>query len=377
MIPYILMFIASLVFVGIGLKNKEKLAGKILVTIGLLLPCILAGLRDVSIGTDTGGYIHNLYQLSKSSNSLFDFFETAHRWYLQSDYIYLTITYLIGKSGLGFGVLLFIYECLIVFPIYLAMKKQKVDRRGTLIGLAIFYLLLYNVTLNMLRQSISIAFVVLAFSYYIESTNKKEKLFSYLIALMSYGFHSTAIFALAIIAMYKIYTSNNIKEKSKSFLSIIITVLSVAFVVFYKYVLTFIGTSGIYGLALYYLNRYSITDFSFYQTLINVLMLFIIVVNKKAIKKSRMPYKFLLAISIINLIISSGLGYFILYSQRIMLYIQYVVLLCFVPRIKYSNANGRNSLMIFMTILALSWLAYFALKNVGETVPYILSSAAI
>lgn len=377
MIPYILMFVASLAFVGIGLKNKEKLAGTILVAIGLLLPCILAGLRDVSVGTDTGGYIHNLYQLSKSSNSLFDFFETAYRWYLQSDYIYLTITYLISKSGLDFGVLLFIYECLIVFPIYLAMKKQKVDRRGILIGLAIFYLLLYNVTLNMLRQSISIAFVVLAFSYYMESTNKKEKLLSYLIALMSYGFHSTAIFALAIIAMYKIYTSNNMKEKSKSFLSVIITVLSVAFVVFYKYVLTFIGISGIYSLALYYLNRYSITDFSFYQTIINVLMLFMVVVNKKTIKKSRMPYKFLLVISTINLIVSSGLGYFILYSQRIMLYIQYVVLLCFVPRIKYSNANSRDSLVIFMTILALSWLMYYAFKNVGETIPYTLSSAAI
>ena len=72
-------------------------------------------------------------------------------------------------------------------------KILKFDRRETMIGIASFYLLLYNVSYNMVRQSISIAFIILAFSLYITSTKKKEKLMSFLCFVIAYEFHSTFI----------------------------------------------------------------------------------------------------------------------------------------------------------------------------------------
>lgn len=373
MLPYILMFIISVLLIWIGLNLKQKWARILLVLTGLLVPCIMAGARDISIGSDTRGYIHNLYLLSSKASNLRDFFQTAYLTYAEKDYCYLIFSYLIGKSGLGFGFLLFIYEALIVFPLFLSFKKMKYDENKIVLGLISFYFIFYQVTFNMLRQSIAIAFVVLAFSYYISNSNKFNKIISYLLIGVAFGFHSTSLIVIPFFLLYRLYYNNKIALKNKILLSIILVVGSSLFVIFYKNILTFIGESGIYPLALLYLERYSIKDFSFYQAFINLLLLLSIVINIRHFKDDKNYYLFLLTLSVINLVISSGLGYFIQYSQRIMLYIQYILLFCYVPKLLLKNRRDFIIIMICIGVLFFTWYLYFVFKNVHETVPYTLS----
>ncbi len=367
---YLVMFVISILFVATGLKTPKKTLSKALIVLGLIIPCVMAALRNVNVGTDTNGYIYNLYKMAFKSKSLFNFFSITYKNYLQKDYIYTTITYFIGKNRLGFGTLLFIYECLIVFPIYISFKKLKFSKMSIIIGLISFYFILYNVTYNMLRQSIAIAFTTLAFSQYVTSSNRKEKVLSYLFALIAFGFHSTAIVIIPIFWLYSFYSSKKIDNKYKLALSIIIVASSILFIAFHRVMLTFIGKTGIYPLALFYLKKYSVRNFGFYQSFINVLIISIIIYNKKDFIKSKIPYTFILTLSLINFLISTGLGYFISYSQRIVLYIQYILVFCFIPRIKYKGEANKKVVLLYVLLLLISWLLYFVYKNVHETNPY-------
>ena len=114
MVPYILMFIISGLLVWLGYGLRQRIIGKILICLGLILPCTMAGLRSQFVGTDTRGYIYNLYVLAGKSNSIPDFFQLAYKWYVQKDYLYLIISYIIGKNSLGFNLLLYIYVLLLL-----------------------------------------------------------------------------------------------------------------------------------------------------------------------------------------------------------------------------------------------------------------------
>lgn len=371
MLVYLCTFFISLLFLYLGIRDKSCKNNKLFIILALMFPCFLAAFRDISIGSDTKGYVYNLFIFAKDSNGLGNFFKTAYAWYLQKDYLYLTNTFLIAKLGLSLKVLFFTNEFLVIVPIYFAFRRLKFNRNSVLIAMFTFFFVFYNVTYNMVRQSIAIAFAVLAFSIYSTSRNKKEKILSYLVLLIAIGFHTTSILTILLFWLYKFYNSKKISENIKFGLFYCGIFISILIVILYEPFLKFLANTGIYSLADLYMERYSTKDFSFYQLTINLLMLFMIILNKDHIVKKRCNYYFLLLISIINLIISSGLGYFIMYSQRVVYYIQYILLLCYIPNIKIDNKNQKNTYLIYLFLLMILWFLYFVIKDVHETVPYI------
>lgn len=373
MIPYLVTFLISIFFIYVGESNKNnKIGGRILVLLGLIFPCLLAAFRNVSIGTDTKGYVYNLYKFSSESNNLFAFFDKAYIYYSQKNYLYLLNTYIIGKNNLPFGLLLFINEALVIFPIYFSFKILKFNRNKILIGMITFYFIFYNSTLNIVRQSIAIAFIVLSFSQYIKSENIKKKILSYIYLFIAMEFHTTAIISIILLWGYKFYSSKKINEKTKQTVSILCILFSVLIVIFYKQFLTFLAKSGIFTLATLYLRRYLAYDFSFYQFVINIIIFFMITFNKNYFIKNECNYNYLILLSIINLNISSGLGYFIMFSQRIMYYTQYILLFCFISHVKIDTENKKMIYDIYIFLLLISWILYIGIKNTHETVPYII-----
>ena len=50
---YLIVFLISTFLISLGLKTKRSFLRRILVFSGILLPCLLAGFRNISVGTDT------------------------------------------------------------------------------------------------------------------------------------------------------------------------------------------------------------------------------------------------------------------------------------------------------------------------------------
>lgn len=200
---YIITFISSCVFFGLSEKSRSRYIKKLLVFIAILLPCILAGMRADTIGTDVKVYVEPLYNAAKQSTGFFSYMN--QRWYVIWRYMYVskfeigftTLVYLIVKFGGSLGTVLFFIHALIVAPIYLGLKRM--DKKYPIwLGMLVFYLMFYNASLNMMRQWIAMAILFWGLSYLL--TNKKKKYF--IVVIVASLFHTSALMGFAIYFLY-------------------------------------------------------------------------------------------------------------------------------------------------------------------------------
>lgn len=369
---YIGMFVSSLIFLCFGMKTQKKAYSKILIFIGLLLPCILAGLRDVSVGSDTKAYVLGLFNLAKKSTSMIDFFKLSKAWYGISDYSYLIITYICSTYLKSINVLFFIFEFLMIFPLYFAVKRiSKNNKYSMLTFIFIIYMFFYNSSLNMTRQSIAIAFILLSFSYVVENyKNRKNIFFIILFFLIGCEFHNTALISILVFILYFLYDSNKIKKTYKYFISILIIILSILFVIFFKNIIWFLGTTNIYSHAIRFAKVYTISfDFNTVTLLLNLFIVIFIIYNRKKIMQKNMNYLYGLTLSISTLILSI-IGAFIKYADRITLYGTYILLIYYVSTIIENKKIDLNKIGI-VTFFVFYWIYMIYIYNVNNTLPYI------
>ena len=195
---YIFVFMTScfLLYIGDGVRNR--FISKCCVLVSILLPSLLAGLRADSIGTDVTIYGISFFERAINSSSVLEFINKQ---------------ILLGHSDIGFNILvyissifskdyhfgLFLFELITITLIYLGMKKCK-KRYDTPVwlGMLLYYLCLYNASMNIMRQNIAVAIAFYAFTYV---WDKKYKEY---IALMIMAFlvHSSAIVGIVPFLMY-------------------------------------------------------------------------------------------------------------------------------------------------------------------------------
>lgn len=196
---YLVIFFISAFFIYLYEKNETK---KVLLIIGLFLPCLLAGLRDASIGTDVSWYVQKIFDASSVSSSFNQYYNTiilsnpaeGLLYRVSShEFGFVIVEYLTQRIFDNFQVLLFILECLIILPVYFAVKKFPDIRKEKKIWLSmlLYYLLMYNAGLNAIRQFISISFLFYGVSCFINNDQKKYRkvIISFIIALL---FHKSS-----------------------------------------------------------------------------------------------------------------------------------------------------------------------------------------
>ena len=200
---YLICFMISCLLLKIAEKSPQKLIYKILVGIALIIPCLLAGLRADTIGTDVKVYVEPMFELACSSQSFSDYLDM--RWIASWTYKYVkdieigftVLVYCIAKIFGNLNVLLTCIEILIIIPFYKGISYFKKEISVWLCMLT-FYLINYNVTLNMMRQWIAMAFLLYGFRYIIE----KKPLKFIIINLLAMTFHKSAIFGLLFYLIF-------------------------------------------------------------------------------------------------------------------------------------------------------------------------------
>ena len=365
---YLLMFLISITMITIGLKNKS-IFGKILIFIGLILPCIMAGLRDVSVGTDTSGIYYRYFSFAKSQKNFVDFLNFIKNYYVKSDSFFEFVVYIVAHLNLSYNFLLFIIEVLIIFPIYFALKNISKNNNEIILGLLYFYLLLYNLSLNMLRQSVAIAFVLLAFSIFITKKDKKGKILTILCLLIAIGNHSTAFLGILMILLYSFYNNSKISIKSKRIISVILVILSLFILMFYKKIFIIFANLNITKTPLFYLEKYSQLDFDYTGTLINIGIILFLIFNKNKFNE-KLNMQFGITISLINLILSQ-MGVFILYFHRVSYYLFYILIL-YVSQLKIKGKKEKIYVFLITLLFVCDWTIVILVKNSNETLPYLL-----
>ncbi len=241
---YIICFIITLFFAYINERNlkknhPKKLVHRFTVMMIILIPAILAGARDYSIGTDVTVYAEPIFQRALNSNTFIQLYTSCSNSYLGSiEPGFLMIAYIVSKFTNDAHWFLFAISLFIQVFIYLVLYRKR-EICSIFIGEFIYLFIIYNESYNMMRQCMAIVIVLFAITFLMEQKYKQYVFFM----IVSYLFHRSAVIGLLYWPVFillkdksavdKFHIRTN-KERQQWWIkligiSIIITVVTVGF----------------------------------------------------------------------------------------------------------------------------------------------------
>lgn len=373
MLPYLGVFFLSTVLLAVSdkIKKNQRL---FFIILALILPGILAAFRANTIGTDTESYLVPTINAAFNSQSFSEYL--GSRWFRIWRYLYVsnfeigfsTVIYVTTKI-LGAIWAKFVIEMLIIVPVYLSIKKYA--KYPSWLGMLVFYLTAYNTTLNLVRQSIAMSFVLLGVMYLFE---KKRKAFI-ICLITSMLFHQTGVVLVVIAMLMKfikdhgdVNESTIIKyELSKISIIAIVAVGALFSLGFIIQILKFVG------LASYTAYLGDGFHFVINQSIFRLPILLLIFVNWRIWNRYESNSRIFLAMFILTLLCWQ-LTSVNIYAGRISYYFSIIEVLTF-PSLCYShsNKNFRFFMISYLIIFLLCyWWIFYVYYGIDATVPYIM-----
>lgn len=238
---YTLVFLTSIALIALSIRYKTKRITHFFCLIaGLLIPALLAGLRDYTIGNDVLLYGNYWFERAISYTSFWDYIEKAMEYSIGPGYA--LINYLSSMISKDAHFFYFIYALLQMIVLYFAVKDY--DKEISIpFAFFVYFFTYYNSSLNILRQIMAILFVLLSYKYVFD-----RKLFKFLICiLLGASFHTSAIVGIVLYPLnWAIH--NELKKIWRS----VVVVVSMILIVTWEYVLNYILELGIVSF-----NRYT------------------------------------------------------------------------------------------------------------------------
>lgn len=258
MIPYLICFLSTILFTyiaEINFKKKRKIVGIIFSICAILIPSIMAGIRDMTIGSDTSGYPLNIFNKSKMYNNFKIVLENTNE-----EFGFVLLGYVTSLLTSDIHYYLFFIELITMSFIYL-FAYYKRDKVPMCFFITIYMLMCYSESLCIMRQHIALAI----FLYSIKFLEQKKYIRMSLLFLLSTQLHTTAVVGIIIYILYILEESKLTKKKKNIIYCIIISCIIVMIIQY----------SNIVNLLIYRLKilpeRYSIyfAEGKYYNDIIN------------------------------------------------------------------------------------------------------------
>lgn len=370
MIIYPIIFLISTILLHYGYKfeMKEKIyQGAVLYVLALALPAFLAGLRSLEIGTDIKTYVEPLYKIAEHNN--------IFRYYCNS---FVSNFYRTNVANVEPGYSLLIFVCAKIFPtingalfishsfilFFVFMGIKKIDfGYDYAFPMLVFYLLFYNETLNMVRQSMALALIFYGFNYIIKG-NYKKYIFICVFAIL---FHVSAVIGVFILLFYIFYYWQGKRWKSVLIITILLLCLS-----FWEDLVQFLISFGL--IPSRYIH-YVFGDVDMWKlrntTIIKIPILLIGLVYYKTLKRKNSEYTFLTLLAVFDILFAQ-LKNIQVYAYRIGLYFTYIKIHYYTLILCGSSFRWNRSITKIGVFLGLIiyWYYNYVFLGYNETVPY-------
>ena len=358
---YIVCFFLATIFSLIANKYDEKSKKyKFFSLIAIILPALLAGLRDVSVGTDVTGYVVPSFKASLVSSSFSSFSNLMFNYNL--DYMFRVLTYYSSVLFKDIRFVLFCESLITVFFFYIGSKNIIENKKGRPFVYLMFLLLYYNMSLNIIRQFIAVSIILYSYKFI-----KEEKIIKYFVTvLIATLFHNTAIIGVLLYVIYLIS-----KNKHRLLYSLAIFIILFGIMFNYNTILVILSKTGI--VATRYVSRYALgakgINISFADEIIKIYTLFLLVLTRKVNDKDK-DYPFLCIVSIFDFLLFQ-IGAFVDYASRITLYFG-VFSIVLTSKLVFDSKKNKKILCILTLIIYFIYFVYmYIICNNGNTYPYI------
>lgn len=293
LLSLILILITNSIFV------EQHSFGYYLFSIISLLPTtVIAGIRDLTVGTDIRHYITPNFSAAQSYHSLFDYISYVNN--IKTAYVdtvnhtemgYSVLVYVIAKVSANPMWLLFTLQAITVISIYVGLNilHRKNNQISVTFGMLVYYTIFYGPSLNIMRQSLAASLVFLSFTL----LYKKLFIRSFITILVASQFHLSSLIGIVVFIIY-ILVQRRKKNKftfnlpSSVYVMILFFIVLVAGPLIFKalqYTVSQISLLQKYSSSLDYTGGYSISGTLLF--VISDLVLFIILNIAEKVQKSQ------------------------------------------------------------------------------------------
>ncbi len=367
---YIVVFLISTFNIYLSeyyYRKGQKTEGKVFALLCIIILSVFAGIRDINVGTDVQYYLVGQFnRTALFPNNLFEYLlyminvEEAEPLYAILQYV-------------GYHLFHSIHFVMLILSLitnsfaYFGLKKMSKDIEITF-GWMLYCLLLFNVSLNIVRQTCAIAIVwylVVSFS------QKNIKPLKYIVLLLvAAGFHRTALLIgpILTILMYSFQTGKKIMSSVAAW---VICLFPFMFRILPGIFMSISGLPTKY--LVYFSNMYTdqssiLLDAVVY--LMPTIILAYLYFKKRRSEKQQLGFYLMLSISTVSCCIASNL-----FVNRLSYY--FIIFFCYTVPYTSRIISKRNMGRLVYSIAMLFWFGIMWFINIvffgyGQTYPYIV-----
>lgn len=361
MLIYLVTFSLSLLCYAIAIRVKSRMFKGGCLFFCIIIPALLAGLRDPIVGKDYSVYGEYAWNAAIASTSWKSYIRDSISLVTNLEIFYLFVNFFTSRFSNNFHVFFFVHQfCLMCMVVYVALKCRKY-KASTFI-LFFYFFALYNISFNLLRQIFALVFSLIAFLGVVERRKKKCGSF-FLLSCLAHKSSYFTVFILALMAMIGKFRNNKL---------LLIALLGSIFIVGFSSftrLMNFMISSGLYS------DHYSAyvgmigfkthkIDILFLAGIIFCLIFFI----KKKNRAKNISYEMALFMSIISILFHL-FGSLVEIAARVALYYEFP--LCVLLLMSSTQKKDTQKLLTGASFLLLCRWFYLAIVTGYDwTIPY-------
>lgn len=202
---YIACFLASTLMAYLASRSKNRGVIILCSAVSILIPCILGGLRDYGVGTDTRIYAEEDCQRALNAPD-FSSFLAARRQELGYSALCYAIMKTLGHTNWCY----FAYQVITLSCVYAGLYKQR-RRISFPFALLVWFFIYYSVTYNIMRQYMAASIIFVGFDKL-----EDRHYFKFMLHIgVAFLFHKSALLALPfVMGMYIVTTSEAVRKNA-------------------------------------------------------------------------------------------------------------------------------------------------------------------
>lgn len=370
--------------------KKHSLLKWFIIILAIVIPSLLAGFRNPSIGTDIKVY-GDFWFIYAGKMSFFEYMKFANK--CSVGVVYALLNWIVFQTTGNRIVFYFSPSFIETLCVYLSLNiiknsgnyilckplksyTKNIDLKNNnkfsiAFSMFCYYTIFYNNSLNLLRQFLAIAVVCLAYAFLI----KQNYLVSFFIIVIAVLCHNSAVFAVLLIPLY--WATNKINSKQKIYLFNIVLFIAITIImVLYKPFLLFTISHGILSSRfMTYLEATVVGGRIIRIGFWGILMILACLAFSKMINYYK-DNKFILSCITISTAFSFVLFMGNVYAIRMAYYFDFsaLVFIPMIPKIYKADFGGKKSRMLVYVLLIIilvgRWYLEYVRANNGQTYPY-------
>lgn len=375
MIYCVCFLLSSLLFYLSEKQPKSRVSFSV---IALFIPCFLAGIRADTVGTDVSVYLEPMVENVRNALNFRDYMLSSWQqgWVVRGvadiEIGFSFLVYFIIKLFNSIYVLQFVVQLLTIWPIYFGLREK--NEKNLWLGMLVYFCMFYNNSLNIMRQSISIAFVFLAFQYLFNEKRKEFIIFLVVACL----FHNSAVLGFLIWFIYEFIRMRIFKKrrtlKTANTRLVVLTCAGLAVLFAQNLISSIMAMVGLSDYVHYIMGELTFLP---NQLIIRLpILILCYFLRKRLYAKEGDQYLFYVC-CVIYTIIFSQFASVNSFAYRIAMVfsifqIEFIPCIASVPsRIRLGSARTFKLNRLIMVLYLFVWWVYYSLIMTDSTLPYV------